>query len=215
MLSKEQVESIKKQILSQIDSWKTGEEQKKEAKRQIEEMEQEELEKFLNKNKLLQEEKGEECVFCLIVEEKIPAHKVDEDANALAVLEINPLSKGHTIIIPKKHEKTGKFSNEVIEFAKKVATRLGESLKPKEIKIGNSEMFGHAILNVLPIYGDEKLEKRKADEKELKEIMEKINKKPEKVEIKIEQAQEKKEVKQESKKLEQPKKLEKAPRRFP
>ena len=44
-----------------------------------------------------------DCVFCKIVEGKIPAEKVYEDAEFLAFLDIHPLSPGHTLIIPKKH----------------------------------------------------------------------------------------------------------------
>jgi histidine triad (HIT) family protein len=44
-----------------------------------------------------------DCIFCKIVKKEIPAHIVYEDTNFLAFLDINPLSPGHTLIIPKKH----------------------------------------------------------------------------------------------------------------
>ncbi len=43
------------------------------------------------------------CVFCKIVDSSIPSHKVFEDERALAVLDINPIRRGHTLIVPKKH----------------------------------------------------------------------------------------------------------------
>lgn len=43
------------------------------------------------------------CVFCKIVAGEIPSHKVYEDDNFLAFLDIRPLNIGHTLIIPKKH----------------------------------------------------------------------------------------------------------------
>ena len=46
---------------------------------------------------------GENCVFCKIVEGKIPAHKIYEDGNFLAFLDINPRSPGHVQVIPKEH----------------------------------------------------------------------------------------------------------------
>ncbi|MBM3897693.1 MAG: HIT family protein [Thaumarchaeota archaeon] len=46
---------------------------------------------------------SESCIFCKIVSGKIPAYKVYEDNNTLAFLDINPLSKGHTLVIPKMH----------------------------------------------------------------------------------------------------------------
>ncbi|VAW33236.1 Bis(5'-nucleosyl)-tetraphosphatase (asymmetrical) [hydrothermal vent metagenome] len=44
-------------------------------------------------------------IFCKIVSGTIPAHKVYEDDDYLAFLDIRPLSPGHTLIIPKKHYK--------------------------------------------------------------------------------------------------------------
>ena len=41
--------------------------------------------------------------FRLIVSGEIPSYKIDENKDALAVLEINPVSKGHVILIPKKN----------------------------------------------------------------------------------------------------------------
>ena len=45
----------------------------------------------------------ENCVFCKIVKGEIPAHKVYEDDNFIAFLDINPQSPGHTQVIPKEH----------------------------------------------------------------------------------------------------------------
>lgn len=44
-----------------------------------------------------------DCIFCQIVAGTIPAHKVYEDNDFLAFLDINPRAPGHTQIIPKKH----------------------------------------------------------------------------------------------------------------
>lgn len=43
------------------------------------------------------------CIFCKIIRGEIPSTKVYEDENFLAFLDINPLGKGHTQVIPKKH----------------------------------------------------------------------------------------------------------------
>ena len=45
----------------------------------------------------------EDCIFCKIVDGKIPAEKVYEDDKALAFLDVSPTTKGYTIVIPKKH----------------------------------------------------------------------------------------------------------------
>jgi len=64
------------------------------------------------------------CVFCKIVTGEIPSQTVYENENFLAFLDINPLSPGHTLIIPKKHYRwvwdipnAGDF----FEVAKKIA----------------------------------------------------------------------------------------------
>lgn len=44
-----------------------------------------------------------DCIFCKIVEGKIPCSKVWEDESFLAFLDINPVNPGHTLLIPKKH----------------------------------------------------------------------------------------------------------------
>jgi histidine triad (HIT) family protein len=43
-----------------------------------------------------------ETIFSRIIRGEIPCHKVYEDAHVLAFLDINPLSKGHTLVIPKQ-----------------------------------------------------------------------------------------------------------------
>ena len=45
----------------------------------------------------------ENCIFCKIVKGEIPSHKVYEDENFFAFLDINPQSPGHVQVIPKEH----------------------------------------------------------------------------------------------------------------
>jgi len=44
-----------------------------------------------------------DCIFCEIVRGEIPSSKVFENEKVLAFLDINPVSKGHTLVIPKAH----------------------------------------------------------------------------------------------------------------
>jgi histidine triad (HIT) family protein len=54
-----------------------------------------------------------DCIFCKIVAGQIPCTKVYEDATVLAFMDINPISPGHTLVIPKKHyEAIGEMSAE-------------------------------------------------------------------------------------------------------
>lgn len=43
------------------------------------------------------------CLFCSIIAGDIPSHKVYEDENVFAFLDIGPVSEGHTLVIPKMH----------------------------------------------------------------------------------------------------------------
>ncbi|MEE8354912.1 MAG: HIT family protein [Candidatus Bathyarchaeia archaeon] len=46
---------------------------------------------------------ADSCIFCAIVEGRIPSHKVYEDEKTLAFLDIHPSAPGHTLLIPKAH----------------------------------------------------------------------------------------------------------------
>jgi len=172
MLTSEQTEQIKKQLIKHIE--KDFPEDKLDfAKKQIEDMNSKQLEEFLKRNKLMQApRKSQECVFCSIVSGEINSYKIDENKKALAVLEINPVSKGHTIIIPKEHlPSSEKLPQFVFSLAKNVAGRLKTKLKPKSTEISFSNLFGHEILNVIPLYGNEKItEKHSAKPEELAEL---------------------------------------------
>lgn len=46
------------------------------------------------------------CIFCKIVAGEIPCHRLYEDEHVLAFLDIGPLSRGHSLVIPKAHYET-------------------------------------------------------------------------------------------------------------
>ncbi|MEM3112915.1 MAG: HIT domain-containing protein [Candidatus Pacearchaeota archaeon] len=181
MLSKEQLASVKEQLIKQIESF--PEPQKSSMKTQIEEMSDEQFEEFLVKNKLIsiQNEgnekshfKGQESPFRLIIEGKIPAYKIAENSKALAVLEINPITKGHTIIIPKRPVKENDIPSQAFSLANKVAKKIKLKFKCSKVSISTSEIIGEGIIQVLPVYNDEHLgmPRRKAAEEELKSYQE-------------------------------------------
>lgn len=186
-LPQEQTEQIKQQIIQQIENT-FPEDKKTSAIQQIEEMNDSELENFLEQNNLIKNsENGEEqCVFCSIVSEKIPGYKISENESAIAVLEINPVSKGHTLVIPKVHVQ--EISKETQDFAKEISIKLKEKLNVKEMQIEDSEMFGHKIINIIPIYEGKKLERKKqpTSKKVLEELQKELSIKIEKQEENLE-----------------------------
>jgi diadenosine tetraphosphate (Ap4A) HIT family hydrolase len=177
MLSKEEANEIKEKIISQIESTFPAE-QVASARQQIEEMNSETLENFLENNKILQkEESGNECVFCAIGSGKIKSCQIGENKGAIAVLDINPISKGHSLIIAKIHEE--KPQKEVDSLAEKISKLIKKKLKPKKVEISQSRLFGHEVINILPIYSNESFnsERKHSTIEELEKVKEELTKK--------------------------------------
>lgn len=190
MIPPEQIAQIKKQLFSQLESLE--EPQRSQLQQQISSMDNEQLEEFLIKNNMIKvenqgknegTEKGE-CIFCSIINNNIPSYKLDENKDAITILEINPISEGHIIIIPKLHKSQEKIPTKAFSLAKKISEKIKKILKPKKVDLITGEMFGHGIINVLPVYENEHLgmPRKKASEEKLKELQSKLQfKKREKV----------------------------------
>lgn len=57
---------------------------------------------------------SEECIFCGIVAGEMPSHTVYETDTAYAFLDVNPLARGHTIVVPRDHyERVGEMPGDV------------------------------------------------------------------------------------------------------
>jgi histidine triad (HIT) family protein len=69
----------------------------------------------------------QECIFSKIVAGEIPAEKVYEDEKVLAFLDINPISEGHTLVIPKK--KYERLDDCPAEVAGELCSRIGKIAK--------------------------------------------------------------------------------------
>jgi histidine triad (HIT) family protein len=173
MLTDEQAEDLRSQLIEQIQNF--PEDKRKAAEEKILSMSNEELEEFLKQNQAMAQQQGKtegkQCIFCLIAEGKMNSHKIAETDNEFAVLEINPIAKGHVLIIPKKHSTTNKIPRSSFSLAKKAAEKISSKLNPVDIKITTSLIMGHALIEVIPFYKDTDPSKRKkAEEKELIEI---------------------------------------------
>lgn len=158
------------------------------------EKQQEELQKLLKKlspgqMEFLRKQQGTSCVFCSIVEGKIQSKVIFEDSNVIAVLDINPASRGHVLVVPKKHYLvTALMPDKEIEHLFKVANRISkelfDSLKAEgtNIFVANGaiagQTVGHAMAHVIPRYKDDGLdfywEGKKANDKELEEVKNKL-----------------------------------------
>jgi len=184
MLPQNQIEQIKQQLIQQIEA--TFPENKKEpAIQQIQGMNTEQLEEFLKQNNLIKSQQSpqtQQCIFCSIVEGSTQSYKIDENKDSVAILEINPISKAHILVIPKQHiSESGKIPQTAFTLAKKIAKKIKTKFKPKEITISSANLFGHEIINILPVYKDETLNSQRYQAKpeeleKLKKLLEKKSK---------------------------------------
>lgn len=71
-----------------------------------------------------------ECIFCKIVAKQIPSSAVYEDSSFYAFLDITPVNKGHTLVIPKKHYGTLlEMPRDIVEQFAVVCQKVGEMVK--------------------------------------------------------------------------------------
>ncbi len=104
------------------------------------------------------------CVFCKIIEGTIPAHKLYEDLEVIAFLDINQTTHGHTLVIPKSHYdhflNTPKLvMNQVMNVAQRIGQAQIQMLHAKGVNIlsnalqaaGQSVMHFH--VHVIPRFG--------------------------------------------------------------
>ncbi len=108
-----------------------------------------------------------DSIFTKIVKGEIPSYKVAENETCYAFLDINPLAKGHTLVIPKKQvdylfDLDEELYVELQLFAKKVAKALGKaipSIRIAEAVIGLD--VPHAHIHLIPINSELDVDFRK------------------------------------------------------
>ncbi|MFP4042854.1 MAG: HIT family protein [Bacteroidales bacterium] len=96
-------------------------------------------------------------IFTKIINGEIPCYKIAEDENYFAFLDINPLKKGHTLIVPKKEiDYLFDLDDETISgmmvFAKKVAKAIDKAIECKRVGVVVLGMeVPHAHIHLIPI----------------------------------------------------------------
>ncbi len=129
-----------------------------------------------------------DCIFCKIVKGEIPCQKIYENDKVFAFLDIMPVHKGHTLIIPKEHHETlldmpDDILAEVTKTAKKIAKAVVKAAGADGFNIGqnNGEAAGQAVfhfhLHVIPRFNGDGLKSwphSKLPEEDMKQIQEDI-----------------------------------------
>ena len=124
-------------------------------------------------------------IFSRIIAGEIPCYKVAEDENFFAFLDINPMSKGHTLVVPRKTENDYLFNLDdetytgLTLFARKVAKAIEKSVDCKRIGVAVMGLeVPHTHIHLIPINkeGDMNIgnPKLKLAPEEMAEIAEKI-----------------------------------------
>lgn len=133
--------------------------------------------------------KDETCIFCKIANGEIPSATVYEDNDFRVILDLNPASKGHALILPKNHYKNvcdldDTVAAKVLPLAAKIGTAMKEGLGCSGFNLvqNNGTDAGQTVfhfhVHVIPRYqGGPSIvawEPHAANEKELAETAEKI-----------------------------------------
>ena len=102
-----------------------------------------------------------DCIFCKIINGDIPSYTVYENDYVKCFLDVNPISMGHTLIIPKKNFKdaydiTEEYISEIHKASKIILELLDSKLKPNGYRLvqnnGNLQEVKHYHLHIIPNY---------------------------------------------------------------
>lgn len=124
-------------------------------------------------------------LFSKIIAGEIPCHKIEENEKFLAFLDISPLVKGHTLVVPKTEtdyifDLSNNDLSEILVFAKSVAAKIEKAIACKRIGVAVIGLeVPHAHIHLVPINSADDLNftrpKLKLSSEELAEIAKSIN----------------------------------------
>lgn len=107
-----------------------------------------------------------ECIFCKIIRGEVPCYKLYEDDETIAFLDINPATKGHSLVIPKSHSDSMNMASEemidsVYKTVKKVSDLIIRKLEPDGYNILQNngavagQVISHLHVHIIPRYIDD------------------------------------------------------------
>jgi histidine triad (HIT) family protein len=108
------------------------------------------------------------CIFCKIIAGELPSQRIDEDERTVTFMDINPATRGHALVVPRRH------SRDLLEIppddlaatalaAQRAARLIHERLGADGINLLNSrgeaawQTVFHFHMHVIPRYGGEPL----------------------------------------------------------
>ena len=135
------------------------------------------------------ESSNADCLFCGIVSGDVPAQIVDSDEHTVAFMDINPATRGHALVVPRRHSTDLMDVPEedlagTMAAARRLARRMEETLEPDGYNILNAcrpaawQTIFHYHLHVIPRYEDDPLKlpwiPRGAEAEEIAAVAERI-----------------------------------------
>jgi histidine triad (HIT) family protein len=123
-------------------------------------------------------------IFTKIVNGEVPCHKIAEDENFLAFLDITPLADGHTLVIPKKEvdyifDLEDSLLSGLMLFAKKIAPAIAQACPCRKVGVSVVGLeVPHAHVHLIPLNSMNDInftrEKMKPSQEELKATADRI-----------------------------------------
>jgi histidine triad (HIT) family protein len=109
-----------------------------------------------------------DCIFCKILEGELPATVIDEDERTVAIMDINPATRGHALVIPRSHSKDlleieADDLSAVALAAQRLAGRLTQRLRADGVNLINScgapawQTVFHFHVHVIPRYAGDSM----------------------------------------------------------
>ncbi len=105
------------------------------------------------------------CVFCDIVSGKSPCYLVEESRLSVCILDINPLQRGHCLVIPKRHikfwyEMSEEETSDLYNLARRVSLRLMKKYKADFItQYARGRRIPHTHIFLIPTFSKDPLDR--------------------------------------------------------
>ena len=126
-----------------------------------------------------------DSIFTKIIKGEIPCHKIEENEHFIAFLDIMPLKKGHTLVVPKVQvdyifDLEDQTLGDLMIFAKKVAKKIEATIPCERIGVAVIGLeVPHAHVHLIPLVGISDIDfsqpKLNLSQQELKEVALQIN----------------------------------------
>jgi histidine triad (HIT) family protein len=107
-----------------------------------------------------------DCIFCKIIAGELPGQIIDQDERTVAFMDINPATRGHALVVPRRHSRdlleiSGEDLEATAVAAQRLARRVHERLGPDGVNLLNAcgeaawQTVFHFHVHVIPRYRDD------------------------------------------------------------